>query len=316
MDNVVIIIPAYHASLTLEKCLASIQKQTYKEFAAIVVDDGNEDDSLRTITEFFSKSDGRFRYARQKNQGPGVARNYGLSLVRDLDKKWVVFVDSDDYVEPEYVERLIKKANETGCRFVSTGGEKGTLFITGEEALCALADGKFIMGVYDRIVHGSLLLDNPFGTWSRYGEDTVATFRELAQLSDKKIALYFESFGYHYVNNPLSSTHDPLTPAKAIEYVYLWARIYEESISRGVPEICKARIVRRLDAEYLQMCGHIELNWPTLTKESQEKYLFAKNAIVQGRLLRRYMPKTFGERFRCVFCRVAPHLYCRIFSKP
>ena len=316
MGNVVIIVPAYHASRTLGKCLSSLQKQTYEDFEAIIIDDGNEDDSLQRITESFSSDDSRFRYVRQANQGPGVARNLGLSLINDLSKKWVIFVDADDYIEPEYVERLLKCAHETGCLFVSAGGCETPTLLSGEDALCELTEWKLIMGIYDRIVHGSLLLNDPFGTWSRYGEDTVATFRELVQLADKKIALFPESFGYHYVNNPSSSTHDPLIPSKAVEYVYLWARIYGESASMSLPQKANLALIRRFDSEYLQMKGFIERNWKELPADSKEKYLFSKKLINQNKLLRQYMPKTMGERVRRRLCLLAPHLYRYVFSRP
>ena len=314
--DVVIIVPAYHSALTLERCLESLKKQTYGQLEIVVVDDGNEDDSIKAITQSFILQDERFRYLRQENQGPGAARNYALSQISGLNQKWVSFVDSDDYVELDYIERLLKKALESGCMFVSTGGGSIQKTVSGEDALCDLASWKLSMGVSNRIIHGSLLLHSPFGTWSRYGEDTVATFRELAQLVNDKIALYPDSFGYHYVNNPSSSTHDPLIPSKAVEYVFLWAKIYEEAIAQNLSSKVTRAVLHRFDSEYLQMKGFIECNWRELTDEAQAKYLFSTQIIDNDRLIKKYRPKTIGERLRRRLCMWAPHIYVRLFKHP
>lgn len=102
-EIVSIIVPAYNAEDTLEKCLQSIANQTYPFFEAIVVNDGSTDDT-QTIAERWSQKDDRIRVVRKENGGVSAARNAALA---DAQGEWVTFLDSDDYLEPDYLERLL-----------------------------------------------------------------------------------------------------------------------------------------------------------------------------------------------------------------
>lgn len=102
-EIVSIIVPAYNAEDTLEKCLQSIANQTYPFFEAIVVNDGSTDDT-QTIAERWSQKDSRIRVFRKENSGVSAARNAALA---DAQGEWITFLDSDDYLEPDCLERLL-----------------------------------------------------------------------------------------------------------------------------------------------------------------------------------------------------------------
>ena len=99
-----IIVPCYNNEIYVEKCLASIARQTFQNFEVIIVNDGSKDDSKRII-ENFIKTDHRFKLINQTNQGVSSARNKGLELAQG---KYVCFVDADDYVDSRYLECLIQ----------------------------------------------------------------------------------------------------------------------------------------------------------------------------------------------------------------
>lgn len=99
-----VIIPVYNAGNYLKRCLDSLLNQTYKEFEAILVDDGSTDNSSDICKEY-SQIDKRIKVICCKNGGPSKARNTGLEQVRTT---WVTFIDSDDYVTPYYLENFIK----------------------------------------------------------------------------------------------------------------------------------------------------------------------------------------------------------------
>lgn len=101
-----IIVPVYNAQAYLEECLSSIQTQTFMDWECICVDDGSPDESTR-IVEGFATKDARFRLIRQKNAGPGGARNTGLKEARG---EYFTFVDADDIVHPEMLRRLLDLA--------------------------------------------------------------------------------------------------------------------------------------------------------------------------------------------------------------
>ncbi|MEM7582209.1 MAG: trifunctional glycosyltransferase/class I SAM-dependent methyltransferase/polysaccharide deacetylase [Acidobacteriota bacterium] len=101
--EVSVIIPAFNAAETLHEPLASLHAQTYGDWEAIIVDDGSTDDTLR-LAERFAADDPRFRTLRQDNAGVSAARNAGLAAARG---EWLLFLDADDTVAPEYLERMM-----------------------------------------------------------------------------------------------------------------------------------------------------------------------------------------------------------------
>ena len=88
-----------HTEKYLDQCIQSILKQTYHNLELILVDDGSTDRSLAICTRY-QQQDSRVRVFHQANQGVSKARNYGMDVAAgDL----ITFVDSDDYVMPNYL---------------------------------------------------------------------------------------------------------------------------------------------------------------------------------------------------------------------
>lgn len=102
-----VIVPVYNASTYIGRCIESVQAQTYKKWELILVDDGSKDDSLNICSEYASK-DTRIHVIHQENAGPGIARNTGIDMANG---EYIVFIDSDDYIEKEYFS-LLSKHNE------------------------------------------------------------------------------------------------------------------------------------------------------------------------------------------------------------
>ena len=110
-----IIVPVYNAENTLHKCIDSIRSQTYSNWELILVDDGSSDSS-REICKYYENIDKRVLYFRQDNRGPSRARNIGLdNATGDL----VTFCDSDDYVEPQWLEMFV--CNYVGNQLIIQG---------------------------------------------------------------------------------------------------------------------------------------------------------------------------------------------------
>ena len=110
MPQVTVIIPAYNAGRTITAALQSVFAQTYRDFAVVVVDDGSTDDTGVRVAEW---SD-RVTYVRQRNGGPGSARNEGLRHTRS---PLVAFLDADDVWMPRKLERQVAYF----ARFPETG---------------------------------------------------------------------------------------------------------------------------------------------------------------------------------------------------
>lgn len=104
-----IIIPIYNSSKYLRRCLDSILNQTYTNFECILVNDGSTDNSGEVCNEY-SLKDNRFKSFHKKNEGVSSTRNYGLDRAKG---EWIIIIDSDDYVENDYVKGFLNAPFES-----------------------------------------------------------------------------------------------------------------------------------------------------------------------------------------------------------
>ena len=106
-DKVSVVVPIYNVEKYLPKCIETIQTQSYENLEIILVNDGSTDSCLK-ICEKYKKDDERIIIVNKKNGGLSDARNYGIEKATG---KWITFIDSDDYVEKDYIETLINLSN-------------------------------------------------------------------------------------------------------------------------------------------------------------------------------------------------------------
>lgn len=116
-QDVGLIVPMHDSAAFLPRLIASLKAQESRSFEVIFVDDRSSDDPvsvLQTIEHDFA-----YRYVRlpEGRQGPGAARNYGMTLV---STEFIGFIDSDDRIHPRYVSYLLAEANRSGADVVET----------------------------------------------------------------------------------------------------------------------------------------------------------------------------------------------------
>lgn len=111
MAQVSVIIPVYNIEHHLRRCLDSVAGQTLMDLEVICVDDGSTDQSPAILAEY-ARRDSRFQIVTQANAGPGGARNAGLKRATG---EYLIFLDSDDWFEPDLLEQLVGRAGETGA---------------------------------------------------------------------------------------------------------------------------------------------------------------------------------------------------------
>lgn len=114
MDLISIIIPVYNVEAYLNDCLTSIAAQSYPHFEVIMVDDGSTDTSGQ-ICQTYSDKDPRFKVIRQANAGAANAKNAGLDAAQG---EYIAFIDSDDWVEPDWLKKMITTAKKTNADVV------------------------------------------------------------------------------------------------------------------------------------------------------------------------------------------------------
>lgn len=109
-----VLIPVYNAQAYLLACLESVSAQTYTDFEIICIDDGSTDRSLQILQEYALKEP-RLRFTSQKNAGVSFVRK---TLLQQAGGKYVAFVDADDWLDKQYLEKMYHKAQETEADIV------------------------------------------------------------------------------------------------------------------------------------------------------------------------------------------------------
>ena len=112
--KVSVILPVYNVESYLRQCLDSVMGQTLKDIEIICVDDGSSDDSP-AILEEFARKDSRIRILTQQNAGAGVTRNLGMKYAKG---RYLSFLDSDDFFEPDMLEKAYEKAEKYQAQIV------------------------------------------------------------------------------------------------------------------------------------------------------------------------------------------------------
>lgn len=119
--NLSVIVPVYKVEPYIRQCLDSLINQTYRDMEIIVIDDGSPDNCGAICDEYAAKhrSIPQMRVIHKRNAGLSAARNQGIEMARG---KWIAFVDSDDWCETDYYEKLFENlAGRTVDVFCSNG---------------------------------------------------------------------------------------------------------------------------------------------------------------------------------------------------
>ena len=106
MCKVSVIVPIYNSEKYLERCIKSIINQSLRDIEIILINDGSKDNSLNICKNFHNK-DSRIKIIDKENEGVGSARNDGIKIAKG---EWISFIDSDDFVESDFLECLYNEA--------------------------------------------------------------------------------------------------------------------------------------------------------------------------------------------------------------
>lgn len=208
-----VVVPIYNAEKYIKKCINSVINQTYENWELILVDDGSKDGSSKLIDEA-AKEDQRIIVIHKKNEGPGIARNIGIERATG---DYIVFLDSDDYLDIDYFSLLIPRAKNNDVVFidvnqVSLDGE----ILNKEKMSCyrnwskdrilrSQMTGKISWGGVRKAVSLKLLKENQIRyTTHSIGEEALYSFQILYTASS--IEFIDEKAVYYYVNHENSQS--------------------------------------------------------------------------------------------------------------
>lgn len=214
-DLISVVVPVYNTGEPLRRCINSILNQTYSPIEIILVDDGSTDKATIDICDEYALNNPSVRLVRQANGGPSKARNTGIN---SASGKYIVFVDSDDYIDPDGYQNLYENAIKYDAKLVL-----GTMCISGSKQLYGLhgltegINGKkavlsrFLQGywhstctnLYERELIGDLRFP-----LNEINEDYIFNFEVLLKCNDNVISVHNRPF-YHYVKQQNSRTSAP-----------------------------------------------------------------------------------------------------------
>lgn len=221
-----IIIPVYNVEKYLRKCLTSLVEQTFQDREIIAVNDGSLDHSLDILREFEQKYD-FITVVDQENRGMSKARNRGLSLARG---EYICFIDSDDYVAPNFLERLYNACIENDaqiscCYYYYLYPDSGFTFeypfrcngvLTREEAMNKLLRDMQIQSlVWNKMYKRSLFTDYDITFPSIAFEDMATANRVFAHV--ERVAVLDEPL-YYYVQRS-GSTLATINASKINDFI-------------------------------------------------------------------------------------------------
>lgn len=121
MPKISVIVPIYKVEPYLQRCVDSILAQTFQDFEIILIDDGSPDRCPKICDEYVEKND-RIHVIHQENGGLSAARNVGIDWAfENSDSEWLTFIDSDDWVYPQYLEFLYRAVKEKNVLISACG---------------------------------------------------------------------------------------------------------------------------------------------------------------------------------------------------
>jgi glycosyltransferase involved in cell wall biosynthesis len=186
MRNVMIsvIIPVYNVENFIGLCLQSFDKQTYKDFEVIIINDGSTDNSLKEINYFKEKGKINISVINQVNQGVSKARNVGIE---NAQGEYLCFVDSDDMVDSHYLENMIQAIQQSECEVCicksklieenctsldeHVNQDYVRVIKTKYETLELLLYGKIKAGIWSLLINNKVINKLRFAEGYRYSED-------------------------------------------------------------------------------------------------------------------------------------------------
>lgn len=285
LGKVSIIIPVYNVEKYIDECLNSCVNQTYKDIEIICVNDGSSDSSRKHI-EKFMESNKNIILINQDNAGVVAARNKGIEVSTG---KYIMFVDSDDYIDFNMVEVMIKELIASKCDAVKCNVDttlqflqfskidKRKIYINDEykknirELL--FQDNNMFSLIYNGIYKRELVGSFPAGF--RLGEDVL--FNAEYFLKAQSVALIPDSM-YHYRDNPDSVTHKPSikTIINNLEHFnsYYYVKDFLEPIELENKEDILKLVAARNYTGYLRLMFQIYgiSNFITSVKYSKKYY--------------------------------------------
>lgn len=275
-----IIVPVYKVEKYLERCVKSIQEQTYTNLEIILVDDGSPDRCGQLCDEF-AKLDERIKVYHKENGGISDARNYGIDKATG---EYIGFVDSDDYIHESMYEKLYEAIKKSGTMISECGltrvykntlrphyeGKDYFLVLDKQEYLKEFLENRKVYGsVWCKLIHRDIVKKIKFSVGMIY-EDALYNL-ELIKNVDK-FTLISDSYYYYYIRED-SYTTKPFNN-RSMDYIDVIEKISEYTLV-NFPEF-KEQLLTRVAFAYVSIFNQlIEVG----NYKNKKEYKILKNKL-------------------------------------
>ena len=326
MKKVSLIVPVYNSEEYIGKCLDSILNQTYQNFEILVVNDGSKDGSWDKITEYQNKYPDKIIGINQENKGVAVTRN---ETVRKANGDYIMFVDNDDYLDKDYIEKLVTEAEQGDYDIVYAGyrrpNENGKILKT-----MKLIDeewSKFmIMAPWAKIYKKDFIIDNDINFLSiNIGEDIFFNLKAILVAKNTKIIDYV---GYNWFFNTQSVSNSKQKNITQLELYRLLDTCYdmvkEENLLESNYDILKTHFTRyvvwilsfatkrlsykTISEEYDKIFAWLSERFPDYKKNKMLSYTKPKSESFSIR----FMTKTFLILHNLHLGKLLVYLYSKV----
>lgn len=239
MELISVIVPVYNVESYLEKCIESIQNQSYKSLEIILVNDGSTDSS-GDICDKYAACDKRIRVIHQKNGGISSARNTGLEVANG---DYIAFVDSDDYIDFKMYEDLLNILKEYNLDIIDcgsfrdkngmiTGGcNDGQIEIYEKDDALRLAMHDGFTSVWNKLYKRDIVISIRFPEGRKF-EDSAISYLYIANAN--RIGHINRSY-YYYRLNLNSITQTSFDPKSRWDFVLGYEERLRYAIEHQLP---------------------------------------------------------------------------------
>ena len=309
-----IIVPIYNVEKYLKKCIDSLINQTYKNIEIILVDDESPDNCGRICDEY-ARLDNRIRVIHQNNSGVGKARENGMDIALG---KYLTFVDSDDWIEPDFCERMLEKLLSNNADWIACNAkeldengkeindfnniETEELIKDNETLFAHYFEGKN----YTRVVWGKLFKTSKIKGREfqklKICEDTCFMFDLFTCNLEVVLAEYY---GYNYVRRGNSVTSKKRFRVE--DFDYLKGLVYIKNIIKGtypkyLEEVEKQRIEALVNM-YISLLTEGTENEIRKYKDTIKKQIINRSGQSINTLKKHvYMIKYLNHVYDCLIC--------------
>lgn len=316
MPKFSIIIPVYNTSRYLPKCFDSILSQSFKDYEVIIINDGSTDNSLKIIEKYCRRYKDTFNVFTTKNQGLSMARNTG---VKKSKGEYLIFVDSDDYIEKNLLKRIdaVTKESIDLVRFqlktvnsnykgIERFHEEEFKNLNGPLAFSKIVNYHFVEPTWAYAYNRKFYTKNKFKFMSGIYHEDFALIPLIIMKSSNVCSIDY--IGYNYVQRDdsiMSSTDYIKTVKKVYDFLKGFDYLYEE-INKII-----------IDEEYKDIflsfiANSTILKARELNKEDLKKY---SNELEKRKIYDLILNDTLIRKLKKLLIKIDLNLYIKLFNR-